>query len=382
LFLLLGAAGCSAPDRRHAGVSVTVATTGQEHAVDVNGVDRAALRKIERLAPNDTLWARMVAIYVERDGRTPAVIGRYAANADRLRFTPRFPFAADVAYRVEVDTAALRRLADGGREPSAPLLVHRFSIPAAVRQRTTRILAVHPSLPELPSNLLRWYVEFSAPMAPGTALVHVHLMEESGREVTGAFLSLDQELWDPERRRLTLLFDPGRVKRGIRTNLESGAPLIAGRRYRLVIDDRWIDGAGAALASGYEHAFQAVTADRRAPEPERWRLTVPSAESRAELRVSFGEPLDHALATRMLSVSDARGTVVVGSARLGDGDSIWTFSPRAAWTAGAYTLRVDAALEDIAGNSVARLFDVDRRASSAQTAEGPTVKTVPFSISR
>jgi hypothetical protein len=397
LLLLLGAVGCSAPERREAAVSVTVATTGKEHAVDITGVDRLALRKLERLAPNDTLWARMVAVYVERDGaetaapstpasRTPAVIGRYAANAGRLHFTPRFPFASGVAYRVDVDTSAMRRVADGDlnptRESAAPLLVHRFSIPTEIRQRTTRVLAVHPSLPELPSNLLRWYLEFSSPMAPGTALSHVHLMDEAGREVTGAFLALDQELWDPDRRRLTLLFDPGRVKRGIRTNLESGAPLIAGRRYRLIIDDTWIDGAGAALASGYEHAFAVLAADRRSPEPERWRLTVPSAESRADLRVAFGEPLDHALAGRMLSVYDGRGVVIGGSARLADGDSTWTFSPAAAWTAGAYTLHVDAALEDVAGNSIARLFDVDRRASSAPPGEGPAVRTVPFSISR
>ena len=97
-------------------------------------------------------------------------------------------------------------------------------------------------------------------MEPGNALAHVHLLDESGREVSGAFLALEQELWDPERRRLTLLFDPGRVKRGVRTNVESGAPLVTGRRYRLVIDDEWKDGTGAALASGFELAFEVIRA--------------------------------------------------------------------------------------------------------------------------
>ena len=259
--------------------------------------------------------------------------------------------------------------------------MHRFSIPATARERTTRVIAVHPALPQLPSNLLRLYVEFSAPMEPGSALTHVHLMDEAGREVTGAFLALEQELWDPARRRLTLLFDPGRVKRGIRTNLESGAPLVAGRRYALVIDDQWPDGNGAPLASGYRLAFEAVGADRRSPDPTRWRLTPPAAGTRAALRVAFGEPLDHALASRMLSVQDASERPVAGAAVLAEGDSVWTFAPSAAWSAGAYTVRVDSALEDVAGNNISRLFDVDRRASGDQL-DGAPIRTVPFRVSR
>jgi hypothetical protein len=190
-------------------------------------------------------------------------------------------------------------------------------------------------------------------------------MDESGREVMGAFLALDQELWDPERRRLTLLFDPGRVKRGIRTNVESGPPLVAGRRYRLVIDDAWTDGNGARLASGSERAFEAAGADRQSPNPARWRLTTPRAGTRAPLQVAFGEPLDHALAATLLTVVDARGTMVEGTISLAEGDSSWTFAPRHPWTAGDHALRIGGALEDLAGNNIVRVFDVDRREDSA-----------------
>jgi hypothetical protein len=34
------------------------------------------------------------------------------------------------------------------------------------------------------------------------------------------------------------------------------------------------------------------------------------------------------------------------------------------WRAGVYVLRVEAALEDLAGNNVARVFDADRRAGA------------------
>lgn len=379
------------------GVAVTAVTSGPRHLVEVTGVEGAALARLSELSPDDARWARLVAIRVEQAGdtgtmvvegesRTPPVIGRYSATEDGVRFEPRFPFAAGVSYRVDVDTAGLSRIASAEvawtGDTAAARLIHRYTLPTTERQRTTRVVAVHPSAAQLPSNLLRFYVEFSAPMEPGNALEHVRLMDASGREVTGAFLVLDQELWDPERRRLTLLLDPGRVKRGVRTNLESGAPLVPGRRYTLVIDDEWVDGTGASIASGFEQRFESVGDDRASPHPRHWRLAIPGAGTRDGMHVAFGEALDHALAGRMLSVRDATGRLVPGSARLTDGDSAWSFAPATDWKAGDYTLRVDNALEDVAGNNVARVFDLDRRANGDSTSrvDRSASTTVTFRI--
>jgi len=359
--LLVGCSVASGDDRAGPGVAVDLTRTPQ--IVEVRGLSRATAHRLQRLAPNDSTWLRLVAVYVDRGAEdsasTPAVIGRYGVSAGRIRFEPRFRFAAGVAYRVEVDTSALGDREPGGAQSGS--LTYRFALPAENHERTTRVTGVYPSVARVPSNLLRWYIETSAPMEPGNALHHVHLMDEAGRDVPGAFLALDEELWDPERRRLTLLFDPGRVKRGVRTNVESGAPLIAGRRYHLIIDDGWTDGTGAQLASRFDHAFEAVEADRRSPEPDRWRLSLPGASTRAPLQVSFGEPLDHALATRMLAVFDPDGERVPGAVTLAEGDSTWSFTPSLPWLAGDYSLRVGGALEDLAGNNVVRVFDVDRR---------------------
>jgi hypothetical protein len=224
------------------------------------------------------------------------------------------------------------------------------------------VVGVYPSVSRVPANLLRWYVELSAPMEEGGALEHVRLVDAAGREVAGAFLQLDDELWDPDKRRLTMLFDPGRVKRGIRTNLESGTPLVAGRRYRLVIDGEWRDGRGAGLASGFEHQFEVGAADRHSPDPAQWRITPPASGTRAPLRVAFGESLDHALAARMISVVEGEGRGSAGRAMLSEGDSVWSFVPELPWRPGEHHMRVDATLEDLAGNSVARPFDADRHA--------------------
>jgi len=386
-FLVMTAA-CAEPPP----VSISASLTGPQHAVHVTGISTTTTTKLSQLAPDDSLWSRVVAVYVDGDNpvtdttsaspraaHTPPVLGRYTASGTTLHFTPRFPFVPGVQYRVDVDMSALGVMA--GRASETPPITHRFAIPVTARQRTTRIIAVHPALPELPSNLLRWYLEFSAPMEAGSALAHVHLIDEAGREINSAFLALDQELWDPERRRLTLLFDPGRVKRGIRTNLESGAPLVAGRRYTLVIDDRWPDGTGTPIASGYRLAFAAVAADRRSPDPTRWRLTPPRAGTRDGLRVAFGEALDHALASRMMYVVDSNGRPIAGSAQLAEGDSIWVFSPSTVWVAGSHTLRVESALEDVAGNNVDRLFDVDQRATGDRR-DGAPIRNVLFQVSR
>jgi hypothetical protein len=241
---------------------------------------------------------------------------------------------------------------------------------------------VHPTADRLPSNLLRWYVEFSAPMEPGTAHEHVRLIDEAGRPVEHAFLRVDEELWDRERRRLTLLFDPGRVKRGVKTNLEMGRPLIAGHRYRLVIDAAWRDATGAGLASGFDKEFDVSRFDGASPDPARWRVSAPRAGTSDPLQVGLGEPLDHALALRMVRV-ETRGRVVEGRVGLAPGDSVWTFIPAQTWDAGEYVLRVDSALEDLAGNSVARVFDADRARgteSAEESARAGQSRTVAFRV--
>ena len=377
--LFLGCSVASGDDRAAPRVAVDLTHTPQ--VVEVRGLSRATASRLRRLAPNDLVWQRLLAVYVDRGAAdrtsTPVVIGRYVMSEGRVRFEPRFPFAPGVSYRVEVDTAALGRGLDAGSARAAPL-TQRFALPAVRHARTTRVTGVYPSVARVPSNLLRWYIETSAPMEPGTALQHVHLVDEAGREVPGAFLTLDEELWDPARRRLTLLFDPGRVKRGVRTNVESGAALVEGRRYHLVIDEGWNDGTGAQLASRFDHAFEVVEADRRSPDPDRWRLMLPRASTRVPLHVSFGEPLDHALSTHMLVVLDPDGERVRGSVTLAEGDSAWTFTPKLPWLAGDYSLRVDGALEDLAGNNVVRVFDVDRRVDSVgvDADVGGTTRTV------
>jgi hypothetical protein len=111
-----------------------------------------------------------------------------------------------------------------------------FDIPRLTLESTTRVEHVYPSAGELPENQLKLYVFFSAPMRRGEAWQRVHLLDSDGKPVELAFLEIDQELWDRDHTRLTILFDPGRIKRGLLPLAESGKILEAGKRYTLAID--------------------------------------------------------------------------------------------------------------------------------------------------
>jgi hypothetical protein len=84
--------------------------------------------------------------------------------------------------------------------------------------------------------------------------------------------------------------------------------------------------------------------------------------------VRFEKPLDHALLQRMLWVTDAKGRKLAGTIRVTGGETRWQFTPKEAWRAGSvsdrsqaagYSLVADTRLEDLAGNSIARPFEVD-----------------------
>lgn len=231
----------------------------------------------------------------------------------------------------------------------------------------TRVVAVRAGGGDVPSNLLRLYVELSAPMEPGSAYEHVHLIDGDGKEIHDAFLVLREELWSPDHRRLTLLFDPGRLKRGIRANVEMGPPLVAGRRYRLVIDSLWRDARNLPLRGAFRQELRVAGFDSVSPDPARWSISAPRRNTRDALRIEFDEALDHALAMRMIAVVDSRGSRLPGLVTLSESDRVWTFVPATPWR-DDMRLRIDPALEDLAGNNLVRLFDSDR------TYGGPAVE--------
>jgi hypothetical protein len=262
--------------------------------------------------------------------------------------------------------------------PSQIQLRTSFSLERLPGSATTEIAQIYPTQDELPENLLKFYIHFTAPMRRGQVYRFIHLVDASGDEVNGPFLELEPELWDSEGKRLTLFFDPGRIKRGLRPNLDLGTPLKAGHRYSLLFDRDMKDMSGEPLRLAYKKTFRVTPADRRSPNTEGWNVAPPSALTRQAVVLHLGEALDHALLKRMIQVVDSEDRPVIGQSSVIEESAAWSFIPARPWGAGNYRLSIDPLLEDLAGNMMHRLFDDDSMGSSLD-GKGEDV-TVPFVV--
>ena len=293
----------------------------------------------------------------------PPMAGAVEAIDGGLRFTAQFPLTPGVSYRASV----------GG-------VVREFAVPAEDPTPVARILEVFPSADELPENLLKFYLHFSEPMAIGEAAKHVHLLGPDGDEVQLLGRELAEELWDPEGRRLTLFFDPARVKRGLVANEEHGRALLAGKRYELRVDAAWRDSHGRPMVEGFSKKFRALPADYVQPDATKWVVGAPAAGTREALRLKFSEALDHGLLERVLVVYGAGGVEQAGAVEIGKGETEWRWVPDQEWRPGSYRIVAEALLEDMAGNSVARLFEEVAGVKEAWDVRGGRFIRVPFEV--
>src|SRR5258708_25924823 len=118
--------------------------------------------------------------------------------------------------------------------------------------------------------------------------------------------------------RLTLFIDPGRIKRGVRPLEEVGPALEAGKRFTLVIDSAWLDGTGNPLRESFLKTFEVGPPDRDPPDPAQWKIQPPKSSTRDALTLTFPEPMDHALAQRVICVTSGTGEVLAGPTRQAD----------------------------------------------------------------
>lgn len=344
-----------------------LALTAQSPGVEIvryGGAFRLSGPIVPGTAPAEG-WQSVFAIYTQA-GDVPPVLGRYRLEAGALVFEPLFPIAPGTPV------TAIFKTASGAR------VVHQFPPQPDAIPPSTYVEALYPTAGTLPANQLKLYLRFSAPMSQGEAWQSLQLLDDSGRVVELPFLEIDQELWDRDYRRLTLLFDPGRIKRGVLPREEAGPSLIEGRRYTLVVAQSWRDAQGRPLAREYRKTFSVGPEDRTAVDPESWELTIPNPASREPLAVDFGEPLDRALLERLITV-ESGGNSFPGEVTLPEGETRWLFRPDREWRAGGYNLRIGTGLEDLAGNRVHRPFEVDSFDRISRTPEAATV-TLPFRI--
>jgi hypothetical protein len=226
---------------------------------------------------------------------------------------------------------------------------------------------------------LRFYLHFATPMSRGQAFDHLSLVAADGKLVLRPFLEVSGELWDPSGTRLTLLIDPGRIKRGLSPREEHGPVLEAGGKYKLVVAKGWHDAAGQPLAEDYQKSFTAGPPVETAIDHKQWKIAAPLAGTKEPLVIRFDRSLDRALAERTIAVAGHDGAELAGEIKLGKDQRSWNFSPALPWAAGQHALVIDTVLEDGAGNRIGRPFEVDQF-REIDRSSAPEFARLPFEI--
>jgi len=318
-------------------------------------------------APPAAGWSSVFVVYTGT-GDLPPLLGTYTVERDTLVFHPSFPITAGVRYRAVFHPAGM-----------APL-ERTFDGPAKDTTPSTRVVQIYPSADVLPSNQLRLYIYFSSPMSRGVAAQYIHISDENGKVLQGteAVFLPSEELWDPSFQRLTMTFDPGRIKRGLTSNERIGPPIMQGKQYTLVIDRAWPDARGVPMVEGFRKSFKGGPAQRNPPDPKQWRVTAPKAGTSDPLVLDFPNSMNYPLLQRMLQISGPQGNVI-GVVSIVQKETEWRFAPHGPWMAGDYRLIVDTGLEDLAGNHIGQPFDIDTFEKVTQQITTATV-SLPFRI--
>lgn len=284
---------------------------------------------------------------VNRETNRPgaAMFGAYERRGRELIFVPRHPLQPASLYRASFE-------ADGKN------IAVDYLVPAKKGGTAAVVEKIYPSADLLPANQLKFYIHFSRPMREGKEVFdRIKLLDAGGKPIAEPWRRT--ELWSADNRRLTLWIHPGRIKQGVNLRDEEGPVLESGRRYTLLIGADLLAADGQPLAKEFRKSFRTGPEKQSRPLVEDWKLGPPAAGTEAELTVRFPDPLDRALVERMLRVVDAAGRDVKGTITVGPEERSWSFRPALPWQSQDHVIHIDGELEDLAGNTPLKPFDVD-----------------------
>ncbi len=314
-------------------------------------------------------------VFVQEGSESVQIRGSYVRDGANIVFIPQFPFIPGVGrYLAEI---RWDKLGEYGLEcarlgTSQTSVAFEPTLDGPVP--TTEVLGVYPDTRDIPENVLRFYVTFSQPMALGSLSGQVRIESADGTDVEAFFLESTQPLWNGDRTRLTLLLDPGRIKRGVGPNLEMGPALREGETYRLVIESGIRDSRGNLLSDDFIHRFTVTPPVYEALTIDDVVASEIEAGTRNPLRISFPHIMDVFQLSRLLAVRTEAGVRVEGVIeRVEDPYSI-VFVPSTPWSDPGYTLEIASNVEDVAGNTFLAAFDESSGSSRVTSSEAVQVR--------
>jgi len=329
-------------------------------------------------SPADRLWQSILRVRVAEAGapggeNLPDVLGRYRVLGNGIRFIPHFPFEPGVRFRAAFDPRPL------DRPEFSEVATLDFSLPKQVSTACTEVKHVYPSGDSLPENLLRFYVCFSNSMQRGRAEEQIRLLGPDGQPVPDVLYRPPVELWDRGMRQLTVLLDPGRLKRGVGPNRELGPPLKAGREYTLAIGSGLVDFSGRPLRAGFQKSLRVTEAVREPIAVEQWKILPPATKSRRPIVLMFPKPLDWAVLWHSITILSSSDQPIEGRIAIDQEEKRWSFTPTSPWAAGSYSVSIAPTLEDVCGNSLLGAFDRPLHSANSLVRE-ETNRSIPFHL--
>lgn len=216
-------------------------------------------------------------------------------------------------------------------------------------------IGISPQAKVLPANTLRFYIHFPRSGEAHFDRDNLRLLNEEEGVVRDPFLILSQELWSVDGRRLTVLMEPGRIKRGLGTDPSHEPAFVVGRTYSLVV---------TALGQTVRHTFRVSDPILEALDETHWRLTPPTVGSLDPAVVHFDRVMDAALCADEIGVLTRSGEVVQTRVSLAPDGTAAQLTPRRPWLAGEHRLVVSERLEDVCGNRLGEALDHDLSAGA------------------
>ena len=320
-----------------------------EVVAPLSAAQEKAIPKGVLSAAQGEAWLRLCLINAKTKMAGPPMLGTYRHDPASLIFSPRFGLEAGKSYRAYFGRRGDRVITKD---------YHFASHNSNARPTVVKIL---PSSDVLPANVLKFYIYFSRPMRGGQDIFkQLEILDADGNVVSDAWLT--DEIWDKSGQVLILYIHPGRIKWGVVLRDVLGPVLLPGRDYTFVVRAEIADAEGRKLGVDVRKRFRTTAEDRVRIELKKWRVAKPQAGTTQPLTVHFSKAIDHKSLERLLTVRDAAGQTIPGKITLGKDEKSWLFVPVHPWQARDYRLVVDGRLEDAAGNTPHRPFDMDLEA--------------------
>jgi hypothetical protein len=347
-------------------------------SVSITNIDPDLIVSLGQYAKAGGLITRILRVGVAHKeaqigNNLPDIFGGYKILRDGVRFTPHFPFERGLSYRATFDPRPLCRT------EFPDVLTLDFSLSRERIGSSAEVTHIFPTTNYLPDNLLRLYVCFSHSMQRGRAESEILLLGPDGGPAADVLYRAPVELWDRSMQHLTILLDPGRLKRGLGPNRELGPPLKVGDEYTLVVGSGLVELSGEPLRKAFYKRFRVTEPVREHVAVDQWEVVPPVTKSRQPLTLLFPRPLDWALLSQAITVVLEHAQSIEGRTSIDQCERRWSFTPALPWSAGNYEVRVASSLEDVCGNSVIAAFDRPLRSGSNLASETVT-RSIPFQL--